>query len=105
MNLVGVFMLLFNFSLTTPDGDQRQEIINVYSKHFESKTECEEFLENWGWLIRGKGADSLQDMLKEGYTVKLNSVTCSAVPTVNIKIEGAKGKPNPAFDKNNNIRG
>ena len=81
MSLVGVFMLLFNFSLTTPDGTQRQEIINVYSKHFESKAECEKFLEGWGWIIRGKGVESLQSMLKDEYTVKLNSVTCSPVPT------------------------
>ena len=38
-------------------------------------------LEGWGWIIRGKGVESLQSMLKDEYTVKLNSVTCSPVPT------------------------
>ena len=35
--MIEVFMLLFNFTLTTPEGAPRQEIINVYSKHFETR--------------------------------------------------------------------
>lgn len=70
-------MLLFNFSLTTPSGDVRQEIVNVYSKHFETKVECEEFLTKWQWAIENKGVSSIQAMLKDGYKVKLNYVVCS----------------------------
>ena len=41
-----------------------------------TQIKCEEFLENYEWLIRSKGVSAFQDMLKKGYSVKLNSVTC-----------------------------
>jgi hypothetical protein len=75
--MIEVFMLLFNFTLTTPEGAPRQEIINVYSKHFETRIECTEFLDSWTSIIVSRGIDTLQDMLKEGYSVKLNNVSCA----------------------------
>jgi len=75
--MIEVFMLLFNFTLTTPEGIPRQEVINVYSKHFETQIECTEFLDSWTSLIESRGVDTLQDMLKEGYQVKLNTVSCA----------------------------
>ena len=75
--MIEVFMLLFNFTLTTPEGIPRQEVINVYSKHFETQIECTKFLDSWTSLIESRGVDTLQDMLKEGYQVKLNTVSCA----------------------------
>ena len=75
--MIEVFMLLFNFTLTTPEGIPRQEVINVYSKHFETQIECTKFLDSWTSMIESRGIDTLQDMLKEGYQVKLNTVSCA----------------------------
>ena len=49
----------------------------VYSKHFETQIECTEFLDSWTSIIESRGIDTLQDMLKEGYSVKLNNVSCA----------------------------
>jgi hypothetical protein len=63
-------MLLFSFTLATPDGP-RDEVIHVYSKNFTSMESCESTLKTRGWAFK-YGA-----MLKEGYEVKLNSVKCA----------------------------
>ena len=70
------WMLLFNLAIVTPDGGAQDEIINVYSKHFETQAKCEQFLENYKGLIHGRGLKSFQAMFKEGYTVTLKNVTC-----------------------------
>jgi|TARA_B110000444_G_scaffold236825_1_gene249035 hypothetical protein len=75
--MLEVFMLLFNFTLTTPDNIQRDEIVNVYSRHFETEVECEEFLNSWTSIIKSRGVDTLQEMLKDGYKVELNAVSCA----------------------------
>ncbi len=75
--MVGTFMLLFNLTVSGPSGAAGDEIINVYSKRFDTKIKCEQFLDDYEWLIRSKGVSSFQDMLKKGYKVKLNSVTCN----------------------------
>ena len=74
--MVGTFMLLFNLTVSGPSGAAGDEIINVYSKRFDTKIKCEQFLDDYEWLIRSKGVSAFQDMLKKGYSVKLNSVTC-----------------------------
>ena len=74
--MVGTFMLLFSLTVSAPGGTVGDEIINVYSKRFDTQIKCEEFLKNYEWLIRNKGVSAFQDMLKKGYSVKLNSVTC-----------------------------
>ena len=77
MSTVATFMLLFSFSLTTADGNQLDEVVNVYSKKFNTQAKCERFLSNYGSIIRGKGIRSIQEMIKDEYQVKLNSVSCS----------------------------
>ncbi len=71
------FMLLFNLVIVTPEGGAQDEIINVYSKNFATQAKCEQFLEQYKGLIEGKGLRSFQKMFKDGYTVKLKSVTCN----------------------------
>ena len=75
-NMVGTFMLLFNLTISAPGGTVGNEIINVYSKRFDTQEKCEKFLTDYEWLIRNKGVSAFQGMLKKGYTVKLNSVSC-----------------------------
>ena len=77
MSTVATFMLLFSFSLTTADGNQLDEVVNVYSKKFNTQAKCERFLSNYGPIIRGKGIRSIQEMIKDEYQVKLKNVTCS----------------------------
>ena len=77
MSSVATFMLLFSFSLTTADGNQLDEVVNVYSKKFNTQAKCERFLSNYGLIIRGKGIRSIQEMIKDEYQVKLKNVTCS----------------------------
>jgi hypothetical protein len=77
MSTAATFMLLFSFSLTTADGNQLDEVVNVYSKKFNTQAKCERFLSNYGPIIRGKGIRSIQEMIKDEYQVKLNSVSCS----------------------------
>ena len=73
---MNTFMLLFNLAIATPEGGATDEIINVYSKNFESQAKCEQFLEDYEGLIHGRGLKSFQKMFKTGYTVTLKSVTC-----------------------------
>ena len=72
-----VFMLMFNLSISSPNGQAQDEIINVYSKRFDTLQACNEFLDNYGSLIRGRGVSTFQSMLKSGYKVRLKSVSCS----------------------------
>lgn len=74
-----VFMLLFSFTLATPEGP-RDEVIHVYSKNFTSMESCESTLKTWGWAFKDGATSALNDMLKEGYKVKLNSVKCAEQP-------------------------
>ena len=76
--MVGTFMLLFSLTVSAPGGTVGDEIINVYNKRFDTQIKCEQFLKNYEWLIRNKGTSAFQGMLKEGYSVKLNSVTCDS---------------------------
>lgn len=73
------FMLLFSLSITAPDGAQLDEVVNVYSRSFSTEAKCNRFLKNYGTLIRGKGLRTFQGMLKDEYTVELNSVSCSQI--------------------------
>jgi len=74
-----LYMLLFSFVLITPEGP-RDEVIHVYSKHFETEQSCKETLESWGWFIKGSSTQALNDMLKEGHEVKLKHVKCVPQP-------------------------
>jgi len=74
-----LYMLLFSFVLITPDGP-RDEVIHVYSKHFETEQSCKETLESWGTLVKSVSTQALNDVLKEGHEVKLKHVQCVPQP-------------------------
>lgn len=74
-----IFMLMFNFVVVTPEGPQ-DEVFHVYSKHFDTKVECNSTLATWTSYIHSSATDKLNEMLKDGYSVKLNTVKCTPAP-------------------------
>lgn len=76
-----VFMLLFSFVLNTPEGP-RDEIFQVYSKHFDTQESCESTLNSWSYLIKAGASDKLNSILKEGFAVELKSVVCAVQPVL-----------------------
>jgi hypothetical protein len=86
------FMLLLAFTVTDPSGIERDEMVNVLSRHFDTKTECVEFVHNWEKTIRSRGLDAVQDMLKEGYKVDLVHVGCTEKPNLEV-IKGLEEAP------------
>ena len=79
------------------DVDEMDETIHVYSRHFDAMEECKDFISSWGDTIRSRGIDKVQDLLKDGYKIKLEDLSC-AVP-------GSlwKDKPNDDDDEENNV--
>ena len=86
------FMLLLAFTLTEPNGFQRDEIVNVLSRHFDTKTECVEFVQDWGDTIRSRGLDAVQEMLKDGWKVELVHVGCTEKPVLEVISENDEGE-------------
>jgi hypothetical protein len=86
------FMLLLAFTLTEPSGFQRDEIVNVLSRHFDTKPECVEFVQDWGDTIRSRGLDAVQEMLKDGWKVELVHVGCTEKPVLEVISENDEGE-------------
>ena len=42
--MIKTFMLLLAFTITGPDGEIRDERVHVLSRHFDTQTECKEFI-------------------------------------------------------------
>ena len=78
------FMLLLAFTITEPSGIESDEIVNVLSRHFDTKPECVEFVQDWEDTIRSRGLDAVQDMLKDGWTVELVHVGCTEKPNLEV---------------------
>jgi hypothetical protein len=79
--MVNTFMLLLAFTLTEPNGVARDEIVHVFSQHFDTELECTDFIDSWGDRIRENAPEQLEEMFKEGWKVKLNSVSCAESPS------------------------
>lgn len=78
------FMLLLAFTITEPSGVERDEIVNVLSRHFDTKPECVEFVQDWEDTIRSRGLDAVQNMLKDGWKVELVHVGCTEKPNLEV---------------------
>ena len=78
--MVTTFMLLLAFTLTEPNGAERDEIVHIFSQHFDTELECSDFIDSWGDRIRENAPEQLEEMFKEGWKVKLNSVSCAENP-------------------------
>ena len=79
--MIKTFMLLLAFTITGPDGEIRDERVHVLSRHFDTQTECKEFIHSWSGLIKDRGLSTVEMMLAEGWTVSLDEIGCSQNPS------------------------
>ena len=71
------YALLLAFLLISPDGEIQEETIHVISRHFDDAPECSAFISNWGEIIRDRGTQKVNDLLKDGYSVELQKIGCT----------------------------
>ena len=83
--MVKTYMLLLAFTITSPNGEVRDEKIHVLSRHFDTKIECVEFVVDWRETIKDRGLSSVQSMLAKGWTVSLDKVGCSQNPSQEVE--------------------
>ena len=79
--MIKTFMLLLAFTITGPDGETRDEKVHVLSRHFDTQTECKEFIHSWSGLIKDRGLSTVEMKLAEGWTVSLDEIGCSQNPS------------------------
>ena len=74
-------MLLLAFTITGPDGEIRDERVHVLSRHFDTQTECRDFIHSWSGIIKDRGLSTVEMMLAEGWTVSLDEIGCRQNPS------------------------
>ena len=74
------FMLLLAFSVTDPTGSVLDETVHVLSRHFDEKQDYDDFIFNWGDVIRTRGPEKVTELMKDDYEVKLLDVRCVEAP-------------------------
>ena len=79
--MIKTFMLLLAFTITGPDGETRDERVHVLSRHFDTQTECKDFIHSWSGIIKDRGLSTVEMMLAEGWTVSLDEIGCSQNPS------------------------
>ena len=79
--MIKTFMLLLAFTITGPDGETRDEKVHVLSRHFDTQTECKDFILSWSGIIKYRGLSTVEMMLAEGWTVSLDEIGCSQNPS------------------------
>ena len=85
------FMLLLAFTVMDPEGVTMDEEVHILSRHFDDQTECKDFVDAWGDVIRHRGPRKVQEMVDNKYTVKLKYVGC--VPAPDQKVLEIKPQP------------
>jgi len=83
--MIKTFMLLLAFTVTDPEGFEKDEKVHILSQHFDTELECKEFIGIWEGLIRSRGLSSAQDMLADGYKVSLTHIGCTVAPDLDSK--------------------
>ena len=76
------FMLLLAFTITDPDGIERDEKVHVLTRHFDTQIECKQFIDDWEGTIRDRGLTTVQGMLADGWSVDLTRIGCTIAPEV-----------------------
>ena len=79
--MIKTFMLLLAFTITGPDGETRDEKVHVLSRHFDTQTECKDFIHSWSGLIKDRGLSTVEGMLAEGWTLSLDEIGCRQNPS------------------------
>ena len=77
-----IFMLLLAFTVTEPSGVDRDEIVHILSRHFDTEVDCQHFIMDWKDTIETQGVDTVQGMLAEGWKIKLDHVGCTEEPNL-----------------------
>ena len=80
--MINTFMLLLAFTVTDPSGIDRDERVHVLSRHFDTESECQQFIVDWKDTIETQGVDTVQGMLKEGWEIKLDHIGCTEKPNL-----------------------
>ena len=71
-----IIMLLLAFTVTDPDGIDLDEQFHVMAKRFDTVEKCTEFVQDWGEIIKDRGVQAATDLIKNGYTIKLDEIGC-----------------------------
>ena len=79
--MIKTFMLLLAFTITGPDGEIRDEKVHVLSRHFDTQTECRDFIHSWSGVIKDRGLSTVEGMLAEGWKVSLDEIGCRQNPS------------------------
>ena len=75
--MIKTFMLLLAFTVTDPEGFERDEKVHVLSRHFDTQLECKQFVDSWEETIKDRGLSSVQSMLADGWSVDLTHIGCT----------------------------
>ena len=78
--MIKTFMLLLAFTVTDPEGFERDERVHVLSRHFDTQLECKKFIDSWEYTIRDRGLSTVQGMLADGWKVSLDHIGCTESP-------------------------
>lgn len=79
--MVKTFMLLLAFTITDPEGIERDEKVHILSRHFDTQNECVNFVNDWSGVIKDRGLSTVQDMMAEGWEVNIAEIGCAVNPT------------------------
>ena len=74
-------MLLLAFTITDPEGIERDEKVHILSRHFDTQNECDNFVNDWSGVIKDRGLSTVQDMMAEGWEVNIAEIGCAVNPT------------------------
>ena len=78
--MIKTFMLLLAFTVTDPEGFERDEKVHVLSRHFDTQLECKQFVDSWEETIIDRGLSSVKSMLADGWSVDLTLIGCTLLP-------------------------
>ena len=80
--MINTFMLLLAFTLTDPSGVDRDERVHILSRYFETEQVCKDFVWNWEDRIRTEGLETVQNMLAEGWKIRIDHIGCTEKPNL-----------------------
>ena len=70
-------MLLLAFTITDPEGFERDEKVHILSRHFDTQNECV----NLSGIIKDRGLGTVRGMLADGWRVDIAEIGCAVNPT------------------------
>ena len=79
--MVKTFMLLLAFTITDPEGIERDEKVHILSRHFDTQKECINFVNDWSGIIKDRGLGTVRGMLADGWRVDIAEIGCAVNPT------------------------